>query len=334
MQTKSFFLGFDISKLTVDYDLINNQDQSLLKGQIENTEAGCKQLQKTLIEKGFKDHTLILFGMENTGLYCNPMKLFCVKNKVDLVVANAYDVSRSKGMQRTKSDSVDAFVVAQYLRRTQPTAKLYIPDSKAVELLRKLQSARSLLIKIKTQLLNHMGEAKDFFDPKEYKTIEKNLNKAVVSVQISIVDLEKQMDKILCQDDNLKENIQIMESMPGVGRQTALRLITATNNFQAITDPRKAACHAGVAPFKDESGTSRNLRPKVSKMADKGLKKTLFLAAMSAVKHCRLIKLYYEKKVSEGKEKMSVLNAVANKILHMLFAMISKKQFYKETMIQ
>ena len=148
------------------------------------------------------------------------------------------------------------------------------------------------------------------------------------------MDLEKQMNKVLCSDESLKQNAEIMESMPGVGRQTALRLITTTNNFETISDPRKAACHAGVAPFKNESGTSRNLRPKVSKMADQGLKKTLFLAAMSAVQHYRPIKLYYEKKVSEGKEKMSVLNAVANKILHMIFAMISKRQLYKETLFQ
>lgn len=334
MEAKSFFLGFDISKLTIDYDLINCQDKSLLKGQITNSEAGCKQLQRALIVNGFKDFSLILFGMENTGSYCNPMKLFCANNKLDLVVANAYDVCRSKGMQRTKSDSVDSFVVAQYLRKNLPTVKLYIPGRKAIELLKKLQSARSLLVKMKTQLSNHMGEAKDFFDIKDYKILEKNLKKAIISVQVSIVSLEKQMDKVLCSDESLKENAAIMESMPGVGRQTALRLITATNNFETISDPRKAACYAGVPPFKNESGTSRNLRPKVSKMADKGLKKTLFLAAISAVQHCRPIKLYYEKKVSEGKEKMSVLNAVANKILHMIFAMISKKQLYKEAMFQ
>ena len=82
MQTKSFFLGFDISKLTVDYDLINDQDKSSLKGQIANSEAGCQQLQKTLLinlVNGFKDFNLILFGMENTGSYCNPMKLFVLK---------------------------------------------------------------------------------------------------------------------------------------------------------------------------------------------------------------------------------------------------------------
>ena len=55
---------------------------------------------------------------------------------------------------------------------------------------------------------------------------------------------------------------------------------------------------------------------------------------MSAVQHCRPIKLYYQKKVAEGKEKMSVLNAVANKILHMIFAMIAKKQLYEETRFQ
>jgi hypothetical protein len=53
-------------------------------------------------------------------------------------------------------------------------------------------------------------------------------------------------------------------------------LITTTNNFETISDPRKAACHAGVAPFKNESGTSRNLRPKVSKMADQGLENIVF----------------------------------------------------------
>ena len=79
--------------------------------------------------------------MENTGSYCNPMKLFCLKNKLDVVVANAFDVCRSKGMQPAKSDSIDAFVVAQYLRKNLPLTKLYVPDSKAVELLKKLQSA-------------------------------------------------------------------------------------------------------------------------------------------------------------------------------------------------
>ena len=109
---------------------------------------------------------------------------------------------------------------------------------------------------MKTQLSNHLGEAKDFFAPKDYKILEKNLKKTVIDVQVSIVNLQKQMDKVLCSDESLKQNAEIMESLPGVGRQTALRLITATNNFETISDPRKAACHARVAPFKNESGTS------------------------------------------------------------------------------
>ena len=116
---------------------------------------------------------------------------------------------------------------------------MYVPDRKSVELLKKLQSARSLLVKMKTQLSNHLGEAKDFFDPKDYKILEKNLKKTVINVQVSVVNLEKQMNKVLCSDESLKQNAEIMESLPGVGRQTALRLITATNNFQTISDPKK-----------------------------------------------------------------------------------------------
>jgi transposase len=327
MEKKLYFLGMDISKLTIDYKLIDLNDKVLLTGQITNDEKGIKQFLKLLKEKGF-DLKQTLFGMENTGIYCNPFKVFSVSKSLDIVVANAYDIAHSKGIRREKSDGADAFMIAQYLRKNLPTIRLYIPDSEVVTQLKRLQSSRQILLKQRHQLDRHLLETKGFISSKEYKKLADTLNQTMLSIQKTIVALDQQINDLLCQDDQIENNVEIIESIPGVGRQTAIALVTATNNFQTIDDPRKAACHAGVAPFKRESGTSIKNVPKVSHLANKSLKKALHMAALSAVKWCVPIKLFYEKKVAEGKNKMSVLNAVRNKIIHMVFAMIRKNEKY------
>lgn len=327
MDKKLFFLGMDISKLTIDYQLIDLMDKSLLLGQITNDEKGIKELIKTLKAKGFNLKS-ILFGMENTGIYCNPMKVFSIAKSLDLVVANAFDVAHSKGIRREKSDSADAFMIAQYLRKNLPTIRLYIPDSEVVMQLKRLQSSRQMLLKQKHQLDRHLLETKDFIPTKEYKTLANTLNQTILSIQKAIVAIDQQMNELLCQQEDVENNVEIIQSIPGVGRQTAIAMITATNNFYTIDDPRKAACHAGVAPFKKESGTSIKNAPKVSHLANKVLKKALHMAALSAVRWCVPLKLFYERKVAEGKNKMSVLNAVRNKIIHMIYAMIHKNEKY------
>ena len=83
------------------------------------------------------------------------------------------------------------------------------------------------------------------------------------------------------------------------------------------------ACYAGVVPFSNESGTIKK-RDRISPMANKTLKKLLHLAAMNAVRYNQELKEYYIRKVAEGKNKMSVLNAVRNKLVHRIYAVVKK----------
>lgn len=328
MGNKSYFLGMDVSKLSMDYCLIDSRDGILLKGQVANTQEGLGSLMQKLQKGGFTRMEELLFGMENTGLYSNPMKFYSVGQGLDLVVANAYDISNSKGIKREKSDSADAFLIAQYLRKNEPSLRLFKPDEQSVSKLKHLQSSRDILLKQKHQTERHLLEMKDFIDEQEYKSLEKCLNGTLTALAKSLVKLEKETERVIKQDTELDQSIELIESIPGVGRQTAVALVTATNNFKNIQDPRKAACHAGVAPFKRESGTSIRNRPRVSNLANKGLKKALHMAALSAIRWCLPIKHYYERKVAEGKNKMSAINAVRNKILHIVYALINKKQIF------
>ena len=106
-----------------------------------------------------------------------------------------------------------------------------------------------------------------------------------------------------------------------------------TNEFKTITDPRKLACYAGVAPFKNTSGISVFGRNRVSNLADKSLKKLLHLGAMSAIRLDNDLAIYFKRKVAQGKNKMSVLNAVRNKIIHIVFALIKNQNLYQNRLV-
>ena len=111
---------------------------------------------------------------------------------------------------------------------------------------------------------------------------------------------------------------------------TAVNLITTTNEFLSITEAKKYACYSGVAPFEHSSGSSVRGKTKVSHMANKKTKTLLHLAALSAIQVKGEIKEYYKRKVEQGKNKMSVLNAVRNKIIQRVFACVKKDRFFEK----
>jgi transposase len=124
--------------------------------------------------------------------------------------------------------------------------------------------------------------------------------------------------------------VQRITSIPGLGKVVAWTTITATQEFTRISEPKKFACHIGVAPFVHESGTSIRGRTRVSSMADKRMKTLFHLAAMAAIKSSQELGQYYSRKVEAGKNKMSVINAVRNKLITRVFACIKGQRDYEK----
>ncbi|WP_027420416.1 transposase, partial [Crocinitomix catalasitica] len=97
-----------------------------------------------------------------------------------------------------------------------------------------------------------------------------------------------------------------------------------------IKEAKKYACYSGVVPFDYSSGTSVNKRSRVSPMANKSIKTILHMAAMSAIQCEGDLKHYYLRKVAEGKNKMSVLNAVRNKLILRIFSCVNQNRIYQK----
>ncbi|MDZ7899796.1 MAG: transposase [Arcicella sp.] len=86
---------------------------------------------------------------------------------------------------------------------------------------------------------------------------------------------------------------------------------------------------AYFAPFEHSSCKYKG-KSKVSNKANKKVKALFHNGAMSAIQHCQEIKEYYQRKVSEGKNEMLVINNVCNKLVHRIFACISRREKYNE----
>lgn len=82
----------------------------------------------------------------------------------------------------------------------------------------------------------------------------KNCQTSLNAINTDLDQVEKQITQLIEQDQQRKDLFALITSVPGVGIATATEVILATDEFKAITDPKKLVCHAGVAPFDRAAG--------------------------------------------------------------------------------
>lgn len=147
-----------------------------------------------------------------------------------------------------------------------------------------------------------------------------------------INDVEKQMITLIKCDDKLKKQYELITSIKGLGMQSTLFIIAYTSGFTKFKNARKFASYIGIAPFPNTSGTSLIGRTKVSHLANKKIKSLLDMCSKSAIQHNPEMKKYYEKRVAEGKNKMSTLNIIRNKLVARIFAVVERGSIYVDIM--
>jgi transposase len=151
-------------------------------------------------------------------------------------------------------------------------------------------------------------------------------------LDVQITNIEKELSRIIEQDPVLQSLYRLLTSIKGIGAVTATFLIIYTSAFTAFKTWRKFASYCGIAPFPNRSGISVRGKTKVSHLANKEGKTLLNLCAGSAIQYNPELKAYYQRRVEKGKNKMSTLNIIRNKLLARAFAVVSRGTPYVNTM--
>ena len=322
------FMGVDVSKDTLDIIIRDTKGMSLIET-IANEKKEISQLFKSLFKKGINKNELLIC-LEQTGIYSLLLLSIASDLGCAVWVEDAVQIKQVLKVNRSKNDKLDAKQIAEYAFRFQDRAKLWEAERTQVKVLRKLISHRRRLINIKKILIQPVNEAKRF-ESKEVVQLQEKLNKPVLKqVEKSIKEVEEKIKDTINSDAHLKHLFALVTSVDGIGEVVASHMIVYTNEFKRFTDAKKFACHAGVVPFERRSGTSIRGKSAVSHRANKTLKCVIHMAAVSVITRKGELQDYYLRKVAEGKNKMSVINAIRNKLVLRVFACVRDKRPYQK----
>jgi transposase len=324
-----YFLGIDVSKktfcaaLTVDGTNVHEL-------QVENKLGSIKQFFDLLRQQYHFSLSQLIVCMEHTGIYGLPLLDYLIKAGIKVAVEPALQIRQSQGMTRGKTDKFDAKRIAQYACRHYTALHFWKPQRIVIQKLKALLVARERLIKIKVQLQIPITESQDYLEEGIRKLISKKCQTTLLALAKDISKIEQSIDLLIEEDCQIQEQLRWSTSVPGIGKITALNVIISTGEFQKINDAKKFACYSGIAPFEHSSGTSIRGKTRVSRLANMTLKKLLHMAAMSAIQFNPELKAFYQRKVSQGKNKMSVINAVRNKLISRVFVCIKNRRLYEK----
>lgn len=321
---KKFFVGIDVSKSFIDVSY-HNGNYAIYLDNFANTDAGFREMINAL-----KQHTKQAFKywficFENTGVYSKLLLEFLFSKKIDCREESGLQINYSLGIKRGKNDKADSKDICQYCFEKRDHIKASEPLPKTITKLRKLVNRRELLVRHKRALYCSLKDQKAVLEEQFYENLKVQNQEIIDLYNIQIGELEKQIKQVIESDEVMKNNDELAQSVISIGLVTSAHMLAYTLNYTCFTDPRKFSSYCGVAPFSFQSGSSVKRANKVSHLANKRIKALLSNCVANAIRYDKELKMYYHKKLSEGKEKGVVLNAIKSKLIHRVFAVIKRQ---------
>jgi transposase len=327
---KVLFIGIDFSKKTFDATLMHQDRlEATLHKAFDNTEAGYSEMLRWIKKQTGEPKDAWLFCGECTGLYSIMLSIYLIKKGLFMWLENPLQIRRCMGLKRGGNDKTASGDIAMYAFRYQDRATCYAIPEKNIQSLALYFSFRERLLRNRHRLEVSSGELRGVIkrDPVSRYIYERS-RKEIARISREIKDMEKKMPELINESAELKKTYELVSSVKGTGLVNTVYIIIVTQNFTCFSNSRQFACYAGVAPFGDQSGTGKNVKPHVSPFADRTMKVLLTQAARCASIHDPGIRQYAERKKAEGKNSWIILNNVRNKLIHRIFAVVKSGKEY------
>lgn len=309
------YFGIDISK-----DVFDVTDSKGSHHQFKNTLKGFKEFLRLLDNRS---HCV----MEATGYYHYQLAYFLRDKGINVSVENPLSVKRFIQMKlsKIKTDKSDSRLICEYAQ--QVDLKLWEGHSRhQIECLQ-ITRLLSVYTKQSTMLKNKVHGEEVLGNPSLF--VVRSLKRSLKATQKEMAILEERLLKLVKQTH--QDLLTRLETIPGIGRKTAIMLIVLTDGFKRFASASELCSYSGLTPLIRQSGSSVNARARISKMGNKKLRNLLFMCSFNACKYNKACRELYERIVAKGKSKKLALIAVCNKLLKQAFAIAKSGLIYDET---
>ena len=322
----TYSLGVDISKDKFDVCLWNNlAESSHGAATFENNRKGARQL-LAWIKRHRVDPADCHFGMEATGIYSRLLLEFLFEQDLRVSLINpartkAY--AKALGL-RSKTDSVDAGCIAQFVGAHGRKLVLWQPTAPEIESLLGLLRHRE-------ELVNQRSAQSMRLEASSTKAVRSSIRRSINFLQRELEKLASAIEELLAEHTHLRLKVRLLCEIPSVGPATALWLVALieSRDFQSA---REVAAFVGVTPAHHISGSSINHPPRISKAGDRLLRKVLYMPAVTAFCSKQHIGAWARQLHANGKAKKAVVVAVMRKIIHIAYGVLKSGEPYQSAL--
>jgi len=332
-----FIFGVDVSKEWLNFCLKNKNLEILSEWRIDNTvEAILKFLNEFLANHSLEDFQDLILVMEHTGIYVQHLVNCCLSQGIRLSLVHATKISEHLGGKtkfEEKDDALDARRIAEYGIRFNDKLELWQANPTVLIQLKRLQAQRNRVMKAIHQLEVPLQESK-LYDTKETYQMQVDLQADPMEMlKQAKKNIEKKIDQLIKGDEVLKGLFKLLISVKGVGKVIAREVILTTKGFKDFTpiQGKAYARYSGVAPGPKQSGKKKG-KNKTPKRGNRKVKSLLTMGAISLIGTDSDLGRYYDRKIKEGKEHLMVINAMRNKLILRIFAVVRNQTTYQKNL--
>ena len=322
-------LGIDVSQKELVVCLGRMHDdwtpELYSHGTFANSKKGFDAMVKW-VEKLTTETTSIRYVMEATGVYHESLAYYLEgkSHEVSIILPNKISNYFKTLEVKTKTDKTDSEVIARFgLERKLDQWKR---PKQIFKSLKQLTRERDQTVEMRTMAKNqlHAERAEAFPNPSSVTRIKS----LITFLDKQVAAILKEIAAAISQDKEVKSSIEIICSIPGIGRLTAATVLAETNGFELIRNKRQLTSYAGLDVREKQSGTSVKGKPRISKKGNRHLRKAMHLPALAAIRHEKRFKAVFVRLVSKHGIKMKAAVAVQRKLLEMIYTVYSKNTPY------
>jgi transposase len=321
------FVGIDIAAATFTAVWTTDGPPQQRARSFGQTPAGFDALQAQLHATGVAPGQ-ILVVLEATGSYW--VALAVALHEAGYVVsvvnpAQAHNYAKSLP-RRAKTDLLDAAVLAQFAAERRPSP--WTPPPAVYHELRQRLIARDALLTMRQQARNQRHALLQW--PIVVESVRQQLDGLIADLEERLRDLDTEIAQVLT-DGAWADEAALLLSITGIGLITTAWLLVSTLNFQACASAESAAAYAGLVPLAHDSGSSVRGRAQIGHGGHGRLRTALYLATLTAARFNPIIKAQYERLRAAGKPMKVARCAAARKLVHLAWAVVTKRQPFDPT---
>lgn len=305
-------LGIDIAKLKFDACLLRADGKPRHKV-FPNAAEGFAQLAQWLTRQGVPAAHAC---MEATGAYGEALALYlyAAGHAVSVVNPAAVKAFAASRLSRTKTDKVDAELIARFCLAQRPAA--WSPPAPEVRELQALARRLESLVGMRVAEENRLTSGITV------EAVRQSVEEHVAYLNEQIRRTEELLREHINRHPTLRQQSELLDSIPGIGEATAAVLLAELTDITQYRSARQVAAYAGLVPREWRSGSSVRGRVRLSKIGNARLRRALYFPAVTALRCSAFFQAWAEGLRQRGKSKMSVIGAAMRKLIHLAYGVL------------